>query len=39
MGTINYGSTAAETRKAIITNVERLWAYYKKTYQEDEGDD
>ena len=32
-------STAAETRKAIIANVERLWTYYKKTYQEDEEDD
>jgi hypothetical protein len=32
-------STAAETRKAIIANVERLWTYYKETYQEDEGDD
>ena len=32
-------STAAETRKAIITNVERLWTYYKETYQEDEKDD
>ena len=32
-------STAAETRKAIIINVECLWAYYKETYQEDEGDD
>lgn len=32
-------STAAETRKAIITNVERLWTYYKETYQEDEGND
>ena len=30
-------STAAETRKAIIANVERLWTYYKETYQEDEG--
>ena len=32
-------STAAETRKAIITNVERLYTYYKETYQEGEGDD
>lgn len=32
-------STAAETRKAIMTNVERLYTYYKETYQEDEGDD
>lgn len=32
-------STAAETRKAIIANVERLWTYYKETYQEDERDD
>ena len=32
-------STAAETRKAIIANVERLWTYYKVTYKEDEGDD
>jgi hypothetical protein len=31
-------STAAETRKAIIANVERLWTYYKETYQEDEDD-
>lgn len=28
-----------DTRKAIITNVERLYTYYKETYQEDEGDD
>lgn len=32
-------STAAETRKAIMTSVERLYTYYKETYQEDEGDD
>lgn len=32
-------SAAAETRKAIITNVERLYTYYKEAYQEDEGDD
>ena len=32
-------STAAETRKAITNNVERLWAHYKETYQEDEGND
>ena len=32
-------STAAETRKAITTNVERLWTYYKKAYQADEEDD
>ena len=32
-------SAAAETRKAIITNVERLYTYYKETYQEGEGDD
>ena len=30
---------AADTRKAIITNVERLWTYYKETYQEDKEDD
>ena len=32
-------STSAETRKAIIASVEQLYTYYKKTYQEDEGDD
>lgn len=32
-------STAAETRKAIMASVERLYTYYKETYQEDEGDD
>lgn len=32
-------STAAETRKAIIASVERLYTYYKETYQEDEGND
>lgn len=32
-------STAAETRKAIITSVEQLYTYYKETYQEDKGDD
>lgn len=32
-------STAPETRKAIIANVERLYTYYKETYQEDEGYD
>lgn len=24
---------------AIMASVERLWTYYKETYQEDEGDD
>ena len=38
VGCVGY-SMAAESRKAIIANVERLWIYYKKTYQEDEGDD
>lgn len=28
-----------DTRTVIIANVERLYTYYKKTYQEDEGDD
>lgn len=32
-------STAAETRKVIMVNVERLWTYYKKTYQEGKEDD
>lgn len=32
-------STAAETRKAIIASVERLYTYYKETYQEGKGDD
>lgn len=32
-------STAADTRKAIMASVERLYTYYKETYQEDEGDD
>lgn len=32
-------STAAETRKDIMASVERLYTYYKETYQEDEGDD
>lgn len=32
-------STAAETRKAIMASVERLYTYYKETYQEDEEDD
>lgn len=31
-------STAADTRKAIMTNVEQLYKYYKETYQEDESD-
>ena len=32
-------STAADTRKAITANVERLYKYYKETYWEDERDD
>ena len=32
-------STAAETRKAIIANVEHLYNYYKEVYQENEGND
>lgn len=32
-------STAAETRKAIMASVERLYTYYKETYKENERDD
>lgn len=50
MGTINYGSNRTNEGllniglnlnrfRSPITNVERLWTYYKETYQEDEGDD
>lgn len=39
-GLLNIGlNTAAETKKAITINVERLLEYYKETYQEDEEDD